>query len=204
MARRTATIDEAMGHAVEVINESGVGGLSVSEIARRMGIKAPSLYKYFPSLHAIYDELFRRGMTDIAAAVEASSVGEPEGLDRLVVGSRSMVRWSVNNQALAQLMFSRPVPGFVPSDESFAPSLALWQRFRYDLRIAARKRQLSRRADSDDALRLLTIVLAGIIAQQLANQPAATYETGAFTALTDGAIDMFLTHYAPRHRKEKS
>jgi len=39
----------------------GVAGLSVGEIARRMGIRPPSVYVYFPSKHALYDALFARG-----------------------------------------------------------------------------------------------------------------------------------------------
>lgn len=201
-ARRAATVDEALSHAVDLMGESGVGAVSVSEIARRMGIKPPSLYKYFGSLHEIYDQLFARGMHSLLAAVDAPA-DHPPGLERLVASSKAMVRWCIDNPALSQLLFSRPVPGFVPSREAFAPSLALWNRFREDLAVAARKRQLSRKADSDDALRLLTIVLAGITAQQLANEPDATYANGAFTGLTDDAIDMFLTHYTTRQRKER-
>jgi AcrR family transcriptional regulator len=37
------------------MEEAGVGGLSMSEIARLLGMRQPSLHKYFPSLHAVYD-----------------------------------------------------------------------------------------------------------------------------------------------------
>jgi len=35
------------------MEEAGV--LSRSEIARRLGMRQPWLYEYFPSLHAVYD-----------------------------------------------------------------------------------------------------------------------------------------------------
>ena len=54
-------MDEALDHAVQIMTEQGVGALTISEVARRMGIGGPSLYKYFPSLHAVYDLLFARG-----------------------------------------------------------------------------------------------------------------------------------------------
>ena len=44
-ARRQAALAEALDHAVDVVSEAGVGGLTVSEVARRMGMRAPSLYK---------------------------------------------------------------------------------------------------------------------------------------------------------------
>ena len=59
--RRRQTIDEVLDHAVAIMGEEGVAGLSLGEIARRMGIKTPSLYVYFPSKNALYDALFERG-----------------------------------------------------------------------------------------------------------------------------------------------
>jgi hypothetical protein len=56
---------------------------------------------------------------------------------------------------------------------------------------------LHRRAASAEAPRLFTIVLSGLISQQMANEPAAGYDTGIFTSLTDAALDMFFARYAP-------
>jgi hypothetical protein len=57
--------------------------------------------------------------------------------------------------------------------------------------------QLSPDAGTEDALRLYTVVLSGLITQQLANQPHATYERGVFSRLTETAIDQFLSAYRP-------
>src|SRR3982750_3338414 len=67
--RRQETIDEVLDTAAEIMAEQGVGGLSVGEIARRMGIRPPSLYVYFPSKHAIYDALFARGWRELFATM---------------------------------------------------------------------------------------------------------------------------------------
>ena len=61
--RRQETIDEILDIAVAIMCEEGVNGLSLSEVARRLGVQPPSIYKYFPSLMAIYDELFLRGQS---------------------------------------------------------------------------------------------------------------------------------------------
>ena len=53
--RRLETIEEILDIATEVMNEEGVNGLSLAEVARRLGVQPPSLYKYFPSLMAVYD-----------------------------------------------------------------------------------------------------------------------------------------------------
>lgn len=100
-------------------------------------------------------------------------------------------------------MFWRPVPGFVPSPQSFLPSRALWERFRSDLATAVRRRQLSKAADSDDVMRMLTAVIAGIASQQLANEPTASLEHGSFTRLTDPLLDVLFSYYAPTTRRRK-
>jgi AcrR family transcriptional regulator len=203
-ARRQASVDEALDHAEDIVREQGAGALTVSEIARRMGMRPPSLYKYFPSLHAIYDALFARGHRELAAYLDDSVRDLDSGLARLLAASRAIARWGTERAGLAPLLFWRPVPGFAPSPESYAPSEAVWERFRQDLRTAVRKGQLRRSADSDAALRMLTIVISGISSQQLANEPDKSFEDGAFTSLIDEALQMFANHYAPPPRKGSS
>jgi AcrR family transcriptional regulator len=195
--RRAAVADEALGHAVELMTEEGVGALSVAEVARRMGIRGPSLYKYFPSRHAVYDALFARGLIAQQAAVEAAVAGLPRGVPRLRAGAAAVVRWAVEHPALAQLMHWRPVPGFEPSPESFAPSERDMAAVRAEFAEAVRLGQLSPTADSDEAVRLYTVVLSGLISQQMANQPGVSYAEGLFSRLTEAAVDAFLSAHAP-------
>jgi AcrR family transcriptional regulator len=189
-------VEEALDHAVDVMTELGVGSLSVSEVARRTGMRGPSLYKYFPSLHALYDALFARGLALLADAVDRAVAAEPPGPIRMRITGRTIVRWSVENRALAQLLFWRPVPGFEPSPETFAASVDDMARAREDLSTAVRAGQLHPEADSEEALRLYTVLLSGLISQQLANEPEASFATGAFSTLTDTALDLWFCRYA--------
>jgi AcrR family transcriptional regulator len=191
-------VEEALDHAVAVMSERGVGGLTVSEVARRMGVRGPSLYKYFPSLHAVYDALFARGLRDQDAALRSAIDGMPAGVARLRAGCRSVVEWSVAHPALAQLLFWRPVPGFTPSPEVFATSERQMADTRAEFAAAVAAGELDERAGSPEAARLLTVVLSGLISQQLANEPGTPYADGAFSRLTDEAIGMFLAHYRPQ------
>ena len=199
--RRQQTIDEALEHALAVMAERGVGGLTVSEVARRMGMRPPSLYKYFPSLHALYDALFAAGVASHAAALGAATHGVDPGVCWLRVIGRATVRWATEHPALAQLLFWRPVPDFEPSAAAFAGSQQSMAEVRSQLAIAVTRGQLCRSADSDDAVRLLTVLLAGLISQQLANQPRAAFADGVFTRLTDRALDMFFHTYTPDERQ---
>lgn len=196
--RRRAVIDEALDHAVDIAAEGGVGAITVSEVARRLGVRPPSLYKYFPSLHALYDALFARGLAQELAAAAEAMVDQPPGVPRLRAGARAMVRWGVENQPLAQLLHWRPVPGFQPSPEVFAASVEDMAQVRAELAAAVRLGQLSSAADSEPAVRLLTVVIAGVLSQQMANQPGRRFADGDFSSLIDPALDMYFAHYARR------
>jgi AcrR family transcriptional regulator len=188
---------EALGHAVALMTTEGVGALTVSEVARRMGIRGPSLYKYFPSRHAMYDALFARGLVDQQAAVRAAIDGLPRGVPRLRVGATAAVRWAVDNPALAQLLHWRPVPGFEPSPGVFAPAEGEMVDVRAEFAEAVRLGQLAPGADSDDVVRVYTVLLSGLISQQLANEPGVPFADGVFSRLTETAIDQFLGAHSP-------
>src|SRR3954454_22798393 len=79
--RRQESIEEVLDHAVEIMAEQGVAGLSIGEIARRMDIRPPSLYVYFPSKNALYDALFARGAQSILDAFVAQGESEDDDDD---------------------------------------------------------------------------------------------------------------------------
>jgi AcrR family transcriptional regulator len=195
LARRQQTIEEALDTAVVIMTEGGVGGLSMSEIARRLGIRQPSLYKYFPSLHAVYDALFARGLALSHAAVLAAIEPLPAGVARIRAGGSAWIRWAVENPALTQLLIWRPVPGFAPSEATFAASVAQMEQIGEEFAEAVRLGQLRPEASSAEALRLYTVVLSGVVSQQMANEPGAKYDTGIFSSLSDSAFDMFFARY---------
>src|SRR5690348_13258235 len=94
--RRQQTIDEVLDTALEIMTEQGAGGLSLGEIARRMGMRPPSLYVYFASKHAIYDALFARGARELLDTMQEATNGfaASENLaDTLLNAGSAMVRW---------------------------------------------------------------------------------------------------------------
>lgn len=195
--RRQATIEELLDHAQAILDEEGAGAVTVSEVARRIGMRPPSVYKYFDSLHAIYDGLFTRGQARITEAIEYAVREREPGLDRVLAGHRAFVRWSTRELGLASLMFWRPVPGFVPGAEGMAAAQELLTRGREELRVAVERGELAPAADSDEAVRLLTVLVSGVFSQQASNQPGADFDAGLFTSLTDEVLAMFVRHYSP-------
>src|SRR5947209_2237701 len=113
--RRQETIEEILDIAQDVMDEDGVNGLSLAEVARRLGVQPPSLYKYFPSLMSVYDALFLRGQREHLQVVRDAMARAEPGLTAIHAGLDAGGRWSLQNRALAQLLFWRPVPSFEPT-----------------------------------------------------------------------------------------
>ncbi|MEV4169111.1 TetR/AcrR family transcriptional regulator [Nonomuraea sp. NPDC049709] len=192
--RRAETQAEILHIALDVMAEEGVAGLSLATVARRLGVRPPSLYKYFPSRHAVYDALFKLGQEGYLAAVRGPA--EP-GLRGMGASLEAGARWIMDNQVLAQLLFWRPVPGFTPSPESYAPALAIHEHFATLIRDAVERGELHPDAAGEEGLALAASLIAGPISQQLANEPDATYEEGRFTRLVPRLPAVFAAVYPP-------
>ena len=195
--RRQQTIDEILAIATDVMTEEGVNGLSLSEVARRLGVKPPSLYKYFNSLMAVFDALFERGHAAHLDVVRSAMEHEEAGLDALAAGLEAACRWAIANPAIAQLLFWRPVPSFEPSPESMEPSVEMVRLQRQALADAAAIGQLGPGADSDEALWLVSVFVSGLIGQTLANEPDVAWGKGRFTPLFPKLIDVLVGLYPP-------
>jgi AcrR family transcriptional regulator len=195
--RRSQTIQEILDHAVAVMDEVGVAGLSMSEVARRVGIQPPSLYKYFPSRLALFDRLFHDGQQANLDTLRAAAGQAPPGLRALTAALEASGRWALANQSLAKLLFSRPVPGFEPSAEAFAPSLAMVADVQQMLRDAVELGELRPEAAGPDGLTVVSILTTGVLSQQLANEPDATFDDGRYTRLAPRLFDMFTRYFAP-------
>jgi AcrR family transcriptional regulator len=198
--RRLETIEEVLDVAAVVMAEQGVAGLSIGEVARRMGIRPPSLYVYFESKNALYDALFARGARLVLDAIESAraTVETAETLEEcLLVSGGAMVRWAVAHPAYSQLLFWRPVPGYEPSPEAYAPAVQLIERSHQFFTDLQHRGLLRDDVPVAEILRDWTIVTAGITSQQLSNAPHETFDNGTFTAALPGIVTMFARYYAP-------
>jgi len=198
LRRRNATVQEILDTAIEVMAEDGVAGLSMAEVARRVGVRPPSLYQYFPSKMAIYDALFERGGRESADVLEPYSARLAEDPRAVIVaGQQAGVAWAMANPVLAQLLYWRPVPNFEPTPQAYEPSVRLLEVLRSALQAAVHAGQLAPEAADDEGVALYTALVSGVISQQLANEPSTQVEEGRFARLTGTAVDMFFRYYAP-------
>lgn len=199
--RRLHTIDEIVAVAVEVMASGGAPELSLGEIARRMGMRTPSLYSYFPSKAALCDEIFARGWRDLATVMEPHY--QPLGdLSRAAVHREmtsaisTFVGWALDHSAVAELMFWRPIPAWEPSPQAFAAAGVVVDRLTAWIADLRRRGALRDDVEAAEPADLVMIMAAGVITQQLANQPGADIRSGRFSARIEALVTMFLSRYA--------
>lgn len=162
--RREATRQEILAAAWEVARSNGIAGLTLREVAVRVGMQPPSLYSHFDSKHAIYDAMFAQAWRQLADAIEAAEKGAPRSpRRRLEYFTTVFVDFALQEPSRNQLMNVRVIPDFTPSAESYATAVEAFELMRSKLREIG----VTRERDMD----LLTALTAGLIAQQEANDP---------------------------------
>jgi AcrR family transcriptional regulator len=194
---RLQTREEILDAALAVMAEHGVAALNLTEVARRVGLRQPSLYQYFDSRTAVYDALFERGMRAHHEILTAAITGHGGGWAAVRVAIQETLRFAAAQPVLAQLLFTRAVPGFVPSDRAYAPSLRGYDLVRTAMATAAARAELHPAAASPDGIALLLAVVAGIASQRSANDPDSGFAESRLIALLDPALDMYAAYFSP-------
>jgi AcrR family transcriptional regulator len=183
--RREATRAEILEAAWELAREHGLAGLSLRDIAAKIGMRPPSLYWYFESKHAIYDAMFAEGNLELLRRMAAEDwPDEPRALMRRL--ARIFVEFSSEDAARSQLLFQRTIPDFEPSAESYALAVEVLDGGREILAAAG--------VTDPASFDLWTAVVAGLASQQLANDPGGD----RWLRLVDDAIDMYADHVVPK------
>jgi AcrR family transcriptional regulator len=195
--RRRQTREEILDAALDVVTEQGVAALNLSEVARRVGLRQPSLYQYFDSRLAVYDALFERGMLQHLDLVRSVIAANPPGLAALRAIAVSTVRYAVDHPALAQLMFFPAIPGFEPSEQAYQPSLEAQKLTTAAVAAAVERGELHPAAATEQGLALFIALTAGIASHHLGNDQYAGFDEGRYRPLVEPALDMFATYFSP-------
>jgi len=188
-SRRAEAVRRIQDTAWTIAREQGLAALSLREVARRLGMQAPSLYSYFASKNDLYDAMFARAASELATLVESLDaelgVRTETAIDvraSFKTGARRFAEFCVGDPARFQLLFQRTIPGFEPSSDSYAPAIrALEMTDRQLASMGVRERG---HAD------LWLAILSGLLSQQLSNDPGGDRWLG----LLDDAVEMFCDH----------
>ncbi|HEU5432379.1 MAG TPA: TetR/AcrR family transcriptional regulator [Thermomicrobiales bacterium] len=111
--------------AQAVMREQGVAALNLNEVARRLQMRAPSLYEYFPGKNALYDALYLHGITLFAEADARVWANNPPGWERLRAWFDARLALALEQPDLYHLVFDAPVPGFTPGAAGMEVAVAI-------------------------------------------------------------------------------
>ena len=120
--RRELIRREILDAAWELAREQGLAGLAMRDLGARVGMRAQSLYSYFPSKHAIYDAMFAQGnreLFDRVVALDAEDGSRRDPETRLRRLTEIYLEFSAEDPVRHQLLNQRPIPGFEPSAECY-------------------------------------------------------------------------------------
>ena len=98
---------EIVAVARELLESEGAEGLTMRELARRLGIQAPSLYKHFPDKEALETAIIATGFEESAEAFEDAVRSNPSRpLEAIGDAYRTFAR---AHPHLYRLMHERPL-----------------------------------------------------------------------------------------------
>jgi AcrR family transcriptional regulator len=178
--RREATRQEILAAAWDVVHEGGLANLTLREIAIRVGMQPPSLYTHFASKNAVYDAMFEQGWQTVLELFQDRAASFPtDPRARLVSMALTYFDFAVEDLARHQIMDVRTLPDFTPSERAYRPARDGYAKMRELLNEIGVRRE----ADLD----VYTALIAGFVAQQLANDPGGS----RWRRLLPRAIEMY-------------
>jgi AcrR family transcriptional regulator len=172
--------------AWELVRANGLATLTMRDLGGRAGMRAQSLYAYFPSKHAIYDAMFGESNRELLGRL-TSVAPMDDPIENLHRHARMFLDFCVEDIVRYQLLLQRTIPGFEPSPQSYAPAIEVVEHGRQALRRCG--------ITDDPAFDAFTGVIAGLAAQQNSNEPGGQ----RWVRLVDDIVDMYLAHYRPAH-----
>jgi AcrR family transcriptional regulator len=190
--------------AREIMREQGVAALNLSEVARRVGVKTPSLYEYFDGKAELYDALFRLGCTLFGEGMEAIAQEGVDPFEQIGRAIEGYMGFAQRYPELWSLVFERPVPGFVPSAESMEISREILGRAQEMMAGFIDSGRVRTDLTPEQAIDFIDAVMHGLTAAHMANQPELPAGSGRFGGLIPTAVQFFRNSWQPRTEQEVS
>jgi AcrR family transcriptional regulator len=161
-ARRQAKFDNILSVAWSIAAEQGLAALSLHEVARRVGLRQPSLYAYIESKSALYDAMFSQAAKSLLDHVKSWSYSaDPRQAVR--DSCLALFDFVVEHPVEGLLIFERTIPGFEPSAAAYGYAQD-YVKFTINL--------LAKAGVKDQGhVDLFIAMVGGLINQQQTNEP---------------------------------
>lgn len=121
---RAGTLAEIREHGIAQIAEGGPDALSLTGIAKAMGMSGPALYRYFASRDDLLEAIAAQGWKDIAdtvtKAAKRNRSATPE--ERLRAALNETRQWALRKPHLYRLVFGNYGSGKLAGDQIIPPA----------------------------------------------------------------------------------
>ncbi len=111
-----------IAEAVKSIEESGKSTISLHELARRLGIKTPSLYNHIKNTKDLQHEVFKYAIDKFVANQNAATAGKQKD-DAIKAFAEAYYEFAAANKGLYQLIMSMPLDNDETEKEMAVPLL---------------------------------------------------------------------------------
>ncbi len=194
---REEMVSAILDAARVVMREEGVAALNMHEVARRVGLRTQSLYYYFPSKAALYDALFLLGTRLLHERIEQVVHTPTDPWGKIQAAMEAYIGFAQQHPELWKLVFERPVPGFVPSQESMEASVRMLRQGVSVIANALESGQMVSGLTAASTTDFINAVMHGLTAAHMANEPALPPTEGRFGSLIPAAVTFFQKAWAP-------
>jgi AcrR family transcriptional regulator len=124
---RAAAMVEIKDAARAQMAEAGPASISLRAVARRVGMNASNLYRYFATLDDLITALVADGYWSFAAGLREArdSLPAADVAGRLLAVGHAYRRWALDHPSEFGLIFGDPIPGYkAPADGPTAQAAA--------------------------------------------------------------------------------
>jgi len=132
---RESTLREIVDAGRAQLRTVGPQGLTLSAVARELGMTAPALYRYVDGVDGLLTLLVSEGYRDLAERAEQARDAVPadDHGGRFEAVSFALRRWALDDRAQYGLLFGSPLPGYAAPEDgpttegARRASAVLWQ-----------------------------------------------------------------------------
>ncbi|AQA05293.1 TetR family transcriptional regulator [Mycobacterium sp. MS1601] len=126
MGKRQESRDRIEAQIIELgrrhLVTEGAAGLSLRAIARELGMVSSAVYRYVASRDELLTLLLIDAYTELADAVDAARVSQPDWRAQVLAMAHAARSWAVAAPASWALLYGSPVPGYqAPAERTVGP-----------------------------------------------------------------------------------
>jgi AcrR family transcriptional regulator len=154
MPRAGLTPARILDEADALVDETGVSDLTLAEIASRLGVKLPSLYKHIAGHDALVRAMTARAKTELAGVLGRSTIGRA-GDDAVAAMCHADRDWATRHPGRYELTVRAPRPDDPADQAASAAAVAVVSDVLAGYGLAG--------DDTIDAIRALRAVVHGFV-----------------------------------------